>query len=408
MPEAHGNKIALRLVVAGTAVIWSLESWYFWMVESHSYPIGPQDFGLPITFRRVYYPDIVLFFPLALLFDAVVAVLVVVAVASCFWRWSTSWSTGHGKVFVLGFAVFVVCMLPEIRRPISSFLPNLIASIMMLIAVPIVWVSCLGYASVIAGGHIFGKSRALWLPTLLTLVLSGMGWLCQPQDIYQSDRSPENTRGLVERLSDSNPHIRALALSALHNRGPYDEPTALAIIQSMSDPDTRVQDNAFSLASDLGLYAIKAVPVLRKKFMTNGSCTFELALLGPIAKDAVPDLKERLPAASGYGKLGICEALWRIESNPKDIVSSLIELLDDEFGPIRVDAAELLGEIGPDAKDAVSKLEAMVAYVPKVETPQPIDLTSPVPAPRPMTEAEFYPQIRDAARVALSKIVQPE
>ena len=176
----------------------------------------------------------------------------------------------------------------------------------------------------------------------------------------------------------------------------------------MRDPDQEVQSNAISLAPELGSYAFDAVPILRDHFLEDGGCTFELAMLGPLAKNAVPALVERLPKSDGYDKLGISNALWQIDGNTTLVVPALIDLLHHDFGPIRRDAAAMLGEIGPAAKEAVPPLQAMVDFEPERE---PVPLTvitssNSIPALREMTEAEFYPQIRDAAEAALLKILR--
>ena len=400
----HMTQSRQRTAVAFTAVICSLVLWYLLFAESLSYPVGAQDYGFPNTFKRVYPPDIVLFFPEALIFDCMVATLVVIATGYSLWHWSASWPMTLRVVFVVtltGIAVFFFQGRVGTPAPLG-----LLVLLVMALVVPITWICSLAYASWIVGRHLLGVNRGLLIPVCLTVVLFGMGWRCWPHDIFKGHRNQIDIHALVEKLSDENPHVRCLALSALQRLDPYDEPTASAIIQAMSDSDMQVQSNAISLASQLGPSAVTAVPILRAQFLKHGGCTFELAQLGPIAKDAVPALEEKLPASEGYFRLGICKALWKIDGNATLVVTSLIELLNHDFGPIRVDAAALLGEIGPAARDSVSLLQEMVDHIPRAETPSPTDVKISPAVVRQMTEAEFYPRIRSAAEIALEKIMQ--
>jgi HEAT repeat protein len=273
--------------------------------------------------------------------------------------------------------------------------------------IPIAWLVSLVYTSRNIGSFLFGKSRAPLLPLILVFVFFVGAGSCDSFDIYENDGDRTKIPALVENLSHGDRDVRSLSLSVLRKLSPYDEATASAILQAMQDPDDQVQSNAISLASQLGPFAVRAVPILVEKFTKNGSCTFELAELGPVAKDAIPALEEQLPSTKGYNKLGIARALWSINRNSKLIVPVLIELLQDDFGPIRVDAATLLGEIGPDAKDAAPVLQKMIDYQPKADLNPPNETTDKPSSPviRQMSEAEFYPQIRSAAETALQKIL---
>lgn len=400
MSEFNYGKNPKRWVITVSAVTWCLGVWFVLFTQTTSYPIGSQDYGFPLTFKRVYEVDVVLFFSQAFLFDVALAALVVSAVAYSCWHWSSSWSTGFCAAFLLN----LICSagLYWIRDGIPSQL-EMLYSYGLVVAVPIAWLICVVYSSGIASKHFFGTNRSFLFPLGLAVVVPGLAWQCRPQDIFCSDGNPRNFPALAELLSNDNPHVRSLSLFALKRHGPFDDSTTTAIIQAMSDPDPQVQSKAISMTLELGPSAIKALPILRDCFIKNESCTDVLAALGPLAKELVPDLKAKLPASKGYAKLGICKALWKIDRNTTLAVPGLIELLEDDFGPIRVDAATLLGEIGPEAAPAVPWLNAMVKHVPKAET-IPETEGSSKNAPRIMTEAEFHPQIRSAAEIALRKI----
>ena len=63
-----------------------------------------------------------------------------------------------------------------------------------------------------------------------------------------------------------------------------------------------------------------------------------------------------------------------------------------------------LGEIGLAAKDAVPLLKRMTEYQPPKAKPLDEKSNSSKPTLRQMSEAEFYPRIREAAEMALRRI----
>ena len=85
---------------------------------------------------------------------------------------------------------------------------------------------------------------------------------------------------------------------------------------------------------------------------------FALKKIGRKAKPAGPALITLLKTATGYDRLNAAEALWRIDQDVDIVVPALAESLKDSFLPIRRDAANALGEIGPRARGAVSALIA--------------------------------------------------
>lgn len=406
MREFQAEKVILRWVLACIVVISSLGFWYVLFFESLGYPFRIQEYGFPIAFKRVYHPSVSLFFPKALVFDLILAALVFIGSGYSFWAWSASWSIRLCAVLVL-MAIVVSGLYVCLRL---NLVPQQLGMplFVLLLFVPITWMVSMAHAARACGRQLLGEQRAFLLPLCLAMILPAIGWWCRPHDILHGTRHRTDIPVLTEHLTHHNPRVRSLALSALRGLGPFNEQTASRIIRAMRDPDEEVQSNAISLAPELGSYAVDAVPILRDHFFEDGGCTFELAKLGPLAKNAVPALLERLPNSDGYDKLGISEALWQIDGNTTLVVPALIELLHHDFGPIRRDAAAMLGEIGPAAKEAVPPLQAMVDFEPE---PVPIPLTvitssNSIPAPRDMTEAEFYPQIRGAAETALRKILR--
>jgi HEAT repeat protein len=406
MREWRIDKFGQRWAVACAVMIAAVIGWYMLLSESLSYPVGVQEYGFPITFKRVYRPTVVQFFPRPLYFDLAVATLVVSACGYSFWIWSGVWSKRVRIAILVVPVLYSICYLCLILHwvPWQVALPMLV----LILVIPITWIVSLPYASFSLGRSFLGKSRAFLFPLGLAFLLIGAGWWCWPHDIFWNTGDRSKIPDLVKNLMDENPEVRSLSLLALRRLGPFDETAASAIIQAMTDPDQQVREDAIRLAPDLGPLAVNSVPILLQQFVKDGGCTFELAQLGPIAKDAIPALEERLPRTKSYEKLGITRALWNIDGKTTLVVPALIELLQDDFGPIRVDAATLLGEIGPEAKEAVPLLQRIVDYKPQADSAAPKETTAKSSGPviRQVTEAEFYPRIRSAAETALRKIMR--
>lgn len=98
-----------------------------------------------------------------------------------------------------------------------------------------------------------------------------------------------------------------------------------------------------------------------------------LARLGPLARDAIPDLEAKLKSNSPSWRIGSALALARIQAGHKEAIESLIQEVSDgvEYRPYY--AAKALGDIGPTAKAALPALRELArtgtdaAYRPIVE-----------------------------------------
>jgi len=86
-------------------------------------------------------------------------------------------------------------------------------------------------------------------------------------------------------------------------------------------------------------------------------CAEGLRKLGPKARSAVPKLESALKrqAAEPNSRFYVARALWQIDNRNAAVLPVLIELLDSY---LTIDStADLMGEIGPDAKDATAALK---------------------------------------------------
>ena len=82
-----------------------------------------------------------------------------------------------------------------------------------------------------------------------------------------------------------------------------------------------------------------------------------LADLGPVAKFAVPDLREALKDKNALVRVKVAEALWKIEKTPNTILLPvLLQALKDKDPGVRAAAPPVIAMLGGKAKSAVSAL----------------------------------------------------
>jgi HEAT repeat protein len=395
------------------------------IVGGNNIAISYTDYGIPLAFARIYGPGPVFpiqlvltegslvhhFFWRALVFDVGFALLAVATSAFSIYRWSASWQLRRQRAVCIAAVTLGIPMLIDLPVPIGLF--YLLA--LVLVLPPFLIASAL-YATWSCATGLFGSKFAS--PACLLVVFSFIAatYWAWPHDPFV-DPAMADVPFLLERRLSTDPQVRMLAIHALGRLTEKEENVVDALVGSIGDENDNIRTEAISIVSRMGPASARAVPALvddlrdaRRDFMA----AFYLGQIGDRAVDAIPALRSELPAAEGYKKLNIAEALWSIERNTTLVVPALIELLGNDFGPIRRDAASLLGQIGAPAKAAVPKLTEMVRYVPPAQDPMSADSsnahasrteTEPAaPKVRQMSEEEFYPQIRTAAASALRKI----
>ena len=172
---------------------------------------------------------------------------------------------------------------------------------------------------------------------------------------------------------------------------------------------------AMSGVTRFGTKSARAVPALVAALRdTNFGFLAASALgdIGPNAKAAVPMLRAALPTAKGYEKLNIAEALWKIEGNAPLVVPPLVELLSDNYGPIRAGAAAdsrqdwhpRKSRCADPGRNGAARSGTPTRPAAGLVPAQPAESDVPRPVIREMTEEEFFPQIRAAAAEALERI----
>jgi HEAT repeat protein len=139
---------------------------------------------------------------------------------------------------------------------------------------------------------------------------------------------------LTEALNDSDPQVRAAAAWAISQIGPQAAPAIPALGKALADTDPRVRIQAALAFRAMGQAGVSGIPELIRALndpvdYVRASAVEGLGSMGPAAHTAVKPLIERLQAK-------------------------------DEHGIVLGRVAVALGDIGPDAKEALPVLEQAI------------------------------------------------
>ena len=164
---------------------------------------------------------------------------------------------------------------------------------------------------------------------------------------------PEICETLCDLLRDTDSSVRQAAAEALVKIG---QASIDCLTRSLRSPYGHVRERAAWVLGELGPSASETFPQL-KELLRDGDPAVRKAAInalgnfGPLASEVVPDLIEALadgqlwtPAVEALAKIGV------------PAIPHLIQALDNENRGVRAGAAEALGKIGPEAKEAVQKL----------------------------------------------------
>jgi HEAT repeat protein/serine phosphatase RsbU (regulator of sigma subunit) len=187
--------------------------------------------------------------------------------------------------------------------------------------------------------------------------------------------APETIAALGQHLEDPDEDIRIAIIQALESLGPAAKEVIPVLVGILRDPNASL---GLKLAVCDALGGIKpngkdGVTPLQELLKQHNRQLQEKAIeilrsLGPIARDAVPDLLQLLkePEVTVNVRLSACEALGNIGPNAEDqgligpdgqhAVDTLTELLQDTNWEVRKYAAVALRQIGPRAKKAIPAL----------------------------------------------------
>lgn len=169
---------------------------------------------------------------------------------------------------------------------------------------------------------------------------------------------------LTEAAAAKDLELRNQAVVTLGAIGPDASPAVKPLIDLLADKDEGTRQRAAVALGKIGPKALPAVPALAKLLkqeknadLRNSAAT-ALGGIGSDARDAVPDLLVALKTKETHD--AAAAALVKIG---RRAVPLLAIALEDEATKrdVRVDILTILGDIGPDARDAVPAIKAVLA-----------------------------------------------
>jgi HEAT repeat protein len=144
-----------------------------------------------------------------------------------------------------------------------------------------------------------------------------------------------------------------------------------SLADALGDEQELVRTAAVSALGHLGPSAVPAIPalvtILRGEGKDGddpwirGTAASVLAEIGPDAQEAVPDLLDCLGGSNDDRttirlRLHVARALWRIQTEPRFLLSLALKSLEDPDWRVRRFAAQLLGDLGPAGQAALPHL----------------------------------------------------
>jgi HEAT repeat protein len=168
--------------------------------------------------------------------------------------------------------------------------------------------------------------------------------------------SPSGASALADLAKDAEPLVRAQAVFALGRLKVADDASLKAIVGRLSDDDTQVRRAAVR-ALRMTEAPREAVRPLVVKLLNDAEPTIAMRALGALVEggvEVVPALASALEEREA--RYWACLALGEIGPQAKDAVPNLIKVLGDDRPEERVQATVALAEIGPDAKPAAGEL----------------------------------------------------
>jgi HEAT repeat protein len=138
--------------------------------------------------------------------------------------------------------------------------------------------------------------------------------------------SGQEVKSLIGQLESPDPDLRYNAVMALGKIGP--EPAVVrAVIDALSDPDTAVRLGAIRILENFGDNARMATPALKKTLKDDNE----------FVRDG---------AVHALGKIGL----------PSEVIPEITNMLNDSSMYVRIAAARVLGQFGPEASEALPEL----------------------------------------------------
>jgi HEAT repeat protein len=184
---------------------------------------------------------------------------------------------------------------------------------------------------------------------------------------------PAVVPALLTRFSDMNGHHCHRVIAALPRLGPDAHAALPLLAKFVDDPDSGLRSEAALALGKFGPSAAPAVPSLMGLLLDGGEpeeravAAKALGWIGPAASRAVPRLRAAarhdVPLVRDWARF----ALARITRTEVELVRALLHDV-----PTRPEAAEVLSELGPDARAAIPVL-AQAAITSDWQAPSPAE-----------------------------------
>jgi HEAT repeat protein len=215
----------------------------------------------------------------------------------------------------------------------------------------------------------------------------------------------EAVPALIQALQDENSVVRGNAANALGMIGVEAREAVQPLIAALGDSDffVRKSGTAMIALGKIGPAAREAVPFLIQELKapdsaTRTSAAEALAGIGPAAVDAAPALADALKDQNARVRVRASIALAKIGPRATAAVPALIQALSDNLDWLspREYAARALGEIGPEAGEAVPALTRVLTESDAAAEAKPASTRE--------RWRGYHAQMRAAAAEALGKI----
>jgi HEAT repeat protein len=186
---------------------------------------------------------------------------------------------------------------------------------------------------------------------LVTLTLFGLTCAAWSADVAT----------LAKQLKSSDPEVRRAAAKGLAEAGPDAKDAVKPLSSALSDKDLFVRRFAAQALGEIGPDAKSAVKPLTealkdsKKEVAEAAATAlgKIGAAEPLAALVGDDKRDTGPRRRAI------EALGMMNGDARSAVPALTKALKNK--DLRIEAADALGEIGPDANSALKELEAIAA-----------------------------------------------
>ena len=190
---------------------------------------------------------------------------------------------------------------------------------------------------------------------------------------------------LAEAIASTDPGLRIEAALALAHIAPDARTVYPVLVEVFQEGNHPYRVRALEALSRLGLTGEEAVsaPVrmLWDDTQARAKAAEFLGRTGPSAKPAIPALAEVLRGSDNQTRIQAALALWRIEHRTEEVIPLLTAMLRSPFtpplrstlslpcrfglagdppAPLCQQAADALGQIGPEARAAVPALRQVL------------------------------------------------